>query len=286
MAAAGWWDVTNSEPIIKPNQMKKFLLSIAVCAAAFGANAQTVYFTEDFEWLAPWAEANDAADIVGCDQASTTQPQITKALNADGVSAEQALLDRGYQFERYDVNGAGAGECIYLQANYMKFGKTGFQGSMTLPAMAELGNGVDGAVLSFDWYSQRQGSGKFDPTEIVVIVTNGDDAVQFAVPALTFENGDKAAWTRAEIALNDVTLNKDTRITIRNIDSQLKSSKALRWHIDNIKLADAAANSAADAAADLNAPKQYFNLQGVPVMNPERGIYIVRQGNNVSKLAL
>lgn len=32
-----------------------------------------------------------------------------------------------------------------------------------------------------------------------------------------------------------------------------------------------------------NAPAEYFNLQGVKVNNPENGLYIVRQGNKVSK---
>ena len=32
-----------------------------------------------------------------------------------------------------------------------------------------------------------------------------------------------------------------------------------------------------------DAPVQYFNLQGIPVANPDGGIYIVRQGNKVSK---
>lgn len=194
-----------------------------------------VYFSEDFEWLAPWAAAGDAADIVGCDQAVTTQPQITKAI-VDGVSAEKALLDRGYSFMRYDKNGPNAGECIYLQSNYLKFGKTGFQGAVTLPAMPLLGAGVSAPTLSFDWYSQRQGSGVFDPTEIVVIVTNGADETRFPVPALNFAEGAKAAWTRVDIKMTGLTLTKDTRITIRNIDSQLTSAKALRWHIDNIVL--------------------------------------------------
>lgn len=40
-----------------------------------------------------------------------------------------------------------------------------------------------------------------------------------------------------------------------------------------------------DAIADsnANAPKEYFNLQGMRVSNPANGIYIVRQGNKVSK---
>ena len=34
---------------------------------------------------------------------------------------------------------------------------------------------------------------------------------------------------------------------------------------------------------DSTAPVEYFNLQGVRVENPENGLYIVRQGNKVSK---
>ncbi len=37
-------------------------------------------------------------------------------------------------------------------------------------------------------------------------------------------------------------------------------------------------------AVDENAPVEYYNLQGVRVANPESGIYVVRQGNKVSKV--
>lgn len=271
--------------------MRKLLLTVAVAAAALSANAQTVYFTEDFEWLEPWSQAGDgtnfpAADIVGSNQASTVQPQITKSF-VDSISAEQALLDRGYAFVRYDKNGAGANECIYVQRNYLKFGKTGFQGELILPAMESLGEGVMAPVLSFDWYSQRQGSGAFDATQLVVIIETPEaETLSYTVPALDFQSGDAARWTRADIALEGAKLTKDSRIHIRNIDSQLKSTKALRWHIDNITLAEAGYNSAADAVVDAAAPKQYFNLQGMPVANPANGIYILRQGNTVTKVAL
>lgn len=35
--------------------------------------------------------------------------------------------------------------------------------------------------------------------------------------------------------------------------------------------------------SDVNAPAEYFNLQGVRVANPQNGLYIVRQGSKVSK---
>lgn len=37
-------------------------------------------------------------------------------------------------------------------------------------------------------------------------------------------------------------------------------------------------------AVDANAPKEYFNLQGVRVANPENGLFIVRQGKKISKV--
>lgn len=36
-------------------------------------------------------------------------------------------------------------------------------------------------------------------------------------------------------------------------------------------------------AADANAPVEYYNLQGIRVANPENGLYIVKQGNKVTK---
>lgn len=39
-------------------------------------------------------------------------------------------------------------------------------------------------------------------------------------------------------------------------------------------------------AVEINAPVEYFNLQGVRVANPDKGIYIVRQGNKVSKVVV
>lgn len=35
--------------------------------------------------------------------------------------------------------------------------------------------------------------------------------------------------------------------------------------------------------ADENAPVEYYNLQGVRVASPEKGLYIVKQGNKVEK---
>jgi hypothetical protein len=36
--------------------------------------------------------------------------------------------------------------------------------------------------------------------------------------------------------------------------------------------------------ADANAPVEYFNLQGIRIANPSRGIYVKRQGSAVTKV--
>lgn len=37
---------------------------------------------------------------------------------------------------------------------------------------------------------------------------------------------------------------------------------------------------------DENAPVEYFNLQGVKVVNPENGIYVKKQGSKAVKVVL
>ncbi len=203
---------------------------------------ETVYFNEDFEWLEPWAAfgkdgSRPAADIVGTDQADTEQPQITAATCViEGKTPAEALADRGYEFIRDCNESKKPGECIYIQRNYLKFGKTGYQGGIILPAMPALGDGAEDVTLAFDWYPQRQGTGVMDPTELVVIVSIDGNETTFGVPPHGLAEGSKAQWVHASIELNGVVLTKEARITIRNVDSQLGSGKALRWHLDNIKV--------------------------------------------------
>lgn len=46
---------------------------------------------------------------------------------------------------------------------------------------------------------------------------------------------------------------------------------------------EAAGSFVNEIAADENAPIEYYNLQGVRIANPESGLYIVKQGNKVTK---
>lgn len=48
----------------------------------------------------------------------------------------------------------------------------------------------------------------------------------------------------------------------------------------------AASEGISSAVADIDAPAEYFDLQGRPVAAPTRGIYIMRRGSTVTKIAL
>ena len=65
--------------------------------------------------------------------------------------------------------------------------------------------------------------------------------------------------------------------------SELTASIASDY-IDQIYVYYTGGSSVAEVAVDANAAVEYFNLQGVRVANPENGLFIRRQGNNVSKV--
>lgn len=268
--------------------MRKLLLSLGIAGLAMSVAAQKVYYTEDFEWIEPWAIAGDkdgnpAGDGVGTNDPSANSPQIV-AQEIDGKTLSAALEAKGYELIRDCAASKKPGECIYVNKNYLKFGKTSYQGGITFPVMESMGAGASNVHISFDWCPQRQGSGVIDPTELVVIVKNGEDEKQFLVPGHGIEKDGDLKWVPADIDLSGATLDKNSRITIRNIDSQMKSSKALRWHLDNVKVYAAEGGSGiAEIGVEENAPVEYYNLQGIRVENPENGLYIVKQGNKVTK---
>lgn len=70
----------------------------------------------------------------------------------------------------------------------------------------------------------------------------------------------------------------------KKCDGEHFSTIDLILNLDEMKLSSAASTGVESISAEnTNAPAEYFNLQGVKVNNPENGLYIVRQGNKVSK---
>jgi hypothetical protein len=206
---------------------------IKVLAAEIQDNgvAKDIYFFEDFEWLDPWSVVGGAGKTVETDDLSATAPQLPTP-KVDGVSALDALLAKGYEFLR--VTTKTPGECIYLQQNYLKFGKTSYQAGIILPKLTVDVPASATPVMSFDWCPMRQGSGTIDPVNLIVIIKNGTNEVTFDIPVAGFESGHRLEWIRAEVELTGVELTKETQITIRQTNWQVATAN--RYFLDNIEI--------------------------------------------------
>lgn len=205
-----------------------------LAAADLGLN-ETIYFKDDFEWfdvyLKDYRDSKGRApgNAVTEDNPSAYMPQLTTP-KIDGKSLMDEFREHGYM-------NLGESKAATCGRNYLKLSITDFQGGVTLPAIDAFGDGVKDPVLSFDWTPAKSSAGVYDLSEIVVVVTNGSSSVQIAVPARPQETGAVHRWFREEITLTGVTVNRDTRITLRNVDSQWGNVKGVfRWYLDNIKI--------------------------------------------------
>lgn len=206
---------------------------MAVSATDLGV-VEVIYFSDDFEWLQPWADASGAGQTVEND-GSGDAPQIYTAKNADGQTAADALTERGYGLEEVP------GHAIYLQKCYLKFGKTDYQAGLTLPALDNIPAGTR-LLLSFDWAPMVGGTRKFDPVQIIVSITDGDQVIELDPVGHSFtDTVDQLEWLHAEVPIEGIDITPETRISIKSNNwgdtkNTLGSSVYRRWFIDNIKL--------------------------------------------------
>lgn len=201
---------------------------------------ETVYWAEDFEWLEPWTSLTPAGDTIGENNSDATAQQLGTN-KVDGVSTYDALLAKGYEIiaTHHSSKEERKPEAqTYLQRNYLKFGLTGYQSGIVLPKIEGVPSDAH-LLLTFDTCTQRQGSGVFDDTELVVIVETGTARSDFELTVPHPETNGAYKWYKVEVDLQDAKVTPDTKITIRNADSQWPSSKALRWYLDNIKITKA-----------------------------------------------
>lgn len=231
--------------------LRNFTLAAALLAScATFAETVTTLWEDDFEWLAEWSAWKPVdgskpacGDAVGTD----TEDAEAKNLNtsyigslSDGTSVTtyQALVNKGYDFVTINASNKDARPApqnIYLQKNYLKFGLTGYYSGIVIPVTQGADNNV---FIEFDYCPQRQGSGKYDATELVVIVKNGENEMQFPVPFKQYEKNAVMEWTHEKIQLSGADINADTKIVIRNSDKQWPGSGALRFYLDNIRIYD------------------------------------------------
>ena len=216
-----------------------------------GMPAGTVVFEDDFEWLSPWTTAATAGDAIATNNPSTTAPNVFTVAACEGFLAE--FIARGYGYYEgqkglpwTDVTAENIpGKVLYLQTNYLKFGKSDWNSGITLPAMASIAGAVN-AELTFDWCWQVTGGFKPDIMTLTVeIVGNGKCTVSNDVLSPGIESAQsrvdgesKIEWQHASVALSGI--DKDTRIKIRptNYDPYIENEARgqNRWYLDNVKV--------------------------------------------------
>lgn len=198
---------------------------VAVAAEDLGAN-ETRYWEDDFEWLDPWAAGAKVGRTVETDDLDATATALT-SIEADGMSCFDFVESKGYKFV-YDKND---NKRIYLQQNYLKFGKTGNHAGITLPSITTVPEGQTVALV-FDWCPMRQGSGKIDPVNLYLIVSQGGEEKEINIPTHGWENDHKLEWIRAEV--RDLTITPTTQITITQREWEVGTAN--RWFLDNIRV--------------------------------------------------
>jgi hypothetical protein len=214
-----------------------------------GDDAPKVYFEENFDWVAPWADVYGSADSVGDNDHSGKAPNVYTQkthlaydpTTGSGVEGQPAFLEvfaeKGYE----DLNATG--KVIYTQKYYLKFGKTNVHTGLKLPANAFEGDTPVDVVISFDWCAHMITTEPYTHDIVKMVVElSGPGACADSGAAIsnaydTKQLDGQMEWQKFSVQLNGVT--KDTRISIRpldmdKIDKDGADYKVQRYHLDNI----------------------------------------------------
>ena len=218
-----------------------------------GNDAPKVYFEENFDWVAPWADVYGSSDSVGENDHSGKAPNVYTqkshlaydgtgyANGGAGVEGQPAFLEvfaeKGYE----DLNPAG--QVIYTQKYYLKFGKTNVHTGLKLPANTFEGDTPVDVEISFDWCAHMITKAPFTHDIVKMVVElSGPGACADSGNAIsnaydTKQLDGQMEWQKFSVQLNGVT--KDTRISIRPLDmdkteQQGADYKVQRYHVDNI----------------------------------------------------
>lgn len=91
-----------------------------------------------------------------------------------------------------------------------------------------------------------------------------------------------ASWTFVNAGTIDLTAFVGKKIEL-GFHYGSTTTGADKWEIKNVVVTGEVSTGVAEIE-ETNAPVEYYNLQGVKVANPERGVYVRRQGSKVEKI--
>lgn len=205
-----------------------------------GTPAGTVLFEDDFEWLEPYATAANAPDDVTNNSVGSS-PNIFTTPALQPILAD--LQTKGYGFIWGGKNlewstavpETGNGQTLYLQKNYLKFGKSDYSSGIILPALTALTSTAN-VELTFDWCWCMTGKSKPDIMTLTAAV-DGGESTELTSAQPTADDLTKLEWQHASVTINGATA--ETRITLRptNSDPYVSNTRGQnRWYLDNIKV--------------------------------------------------
>ena len=218
---------------------------------------EIIYFSDNFDWLGEIALKEGAGDSVGTDDPEASAPNVFTMASADEFLS--AFADQGYKFYWGTIGSSEFVEgpdpskkdsrVMYIQRNYLKFGKTSWNGAITLPALSSI-EGSANVVIEFDWCWQVTGSGKFKPDLMTLQIdatagifadSGTSTSVELESTQSTVEGESRLAWQHVKVILNGA--NSETVLMIRptnaDPDVQNPARHQNRWYLDNIKITDA-----------------------------------------------
>lgn len=300
-----YWESNSNANIV----MRWYLDNVKIV----NASTNDVVFEDDFEWMSAWTELMVPIPDVIYTNTQASSPGLGtpkfKVFSDDYHYTWWSVQDYMTKTLGYGVNSWNfANDVATLKAGkadgyspiaakehqYLKFGTTNNNPELVLPAIDFGENGADNVTVSFIWCPDRNNNTakKFDSTDVVVVVDNGEGDVEYPSVPFTYvnENNEKIesgdyAWHYVKVDLGDVKLTKDSKIKIRNSQSMMNTSGRHAFFLDNLVLAKKNSSSAvSEIAVDENAPVEYYNLQGVKVENPANGLYIKVRGSKAEKV--
>ena len=210
----------------------------------------SLVYADDFEWIAAWAAAGEAGDAVKENNPGAKAPNVFTASACAGFM--EAFTERGYTYMyasgsvdwSTDLGEANA-KVLYLQSNYLKFGKSDWNAGIVTPALTNLGAATAHVTLEFDWCWQVTGSYKPDIMTLTVVVDGGGTCadtgnatsgnIESAQSRVDGES--KIEWQHATLQLKDVS--SSSRLVIRptHADPAVSNTRGQnRWYLDNIKV--------------------------------------------------
>ena len=205
-----------------------------------GIPAGTIVFEEDFEWLAPYATAASAPDDVTSNSVGSS-PNIftTEALKPILTDLQTKGFGyiwggKGLEWSTAEPD-SGNGRTLYLQKNYLKFGKSDYNSGIILPALSSLTASAN-VELTFDWCWCMTGGSKPDIMTLTAEVVGGV-ATELTSAQPTAEDQTKLEWQHASVTITGATA--ETRIVLRptNSDPYVQNTRGQnRWYLDNIKI--------------------------------------------------